>query len=267
MPAYSGFVTLIGAPTALLGAGMDWTLPPERDPRTARPGRPGGALHARERAHALLAIVLVAGSPVAYLALDAGHPEDVLAAAAATAGVLAAVRHRATLAAVLLTVAVLAKQTAVLALLPAALALPKPKLRVLAVPVIAALAVYGGLQLLRPDGAHTGVAAGSFFHPWQVWWPLGVPASPEWAAAGHGDITSPAWLAPIPHPLIVALALPLSLAWWWRGGATARARTRSRCSPCSRSSAACSTRGTSATTTCRWCSRSPRGRPRSAARR
>ena len=43
--------------------------------------------------------------------------------------------------------------------------------------------------------------------------------SPEWAAAGHGDITSPAWLAPIPHPLIVALALPLSLAWWRRGGA------------------------------------------------
>ena len=31
-------------------------------------------------------------------------------------------------------------------------------------------------------------------------------------------ITSPAWLAPIPHPLIVALALPLSLAWWWRAG-------------------------------------------------
>ncbi len=44
------------------------------------------------------------------------------------------------------------------------------------------------------------------------------PSDPEWAAAGHGDITSPAWLAPIPHPLIVALALPLSLAWWWRAG-------------------------------------------------
>ena len=65
-------------------------------------------------------------------------------------------------------------------------------------------------------------------------------------------MTSPAWLAPIPHPLIVALALPLSLAWWWRAGPTARARTRSRSSRCSRSSAACSIRGTSATTTCRW---------------
>ena len=26
MPAYSGFVTLLGAPTALLGAGLDWTF-------------------------------------------------------------------------------------------------------------------------------------------------------------------------------------------------------------------------------------------------
>ncbi len=220
MPAYSAFVSLIGAPAALLGAGMDWTFRLQALPGLLMLSGLAVALHApRERAHRLLAIALVAASPVAYLALDAGHPEDLLAAAAATAGVLAAVRRRATLAAVLLTVAVLAKQTAVLALLPAALALPKPKLRVLVFPVIAALAVYGGLQFLRPGGAHMGVAAGSYFHPWQVWWPLGVPSSPEWAAAGHGDITSPAWLAPIPHPLIVALALPLSLAWWRRGGA------------------------------------------------
>jgi len=218
MPAYSGFVSLIGAPTALLGAGMDWTFRLNAIPGVLALIGLAAALHARERAHALLAIVLVAGSPVAYLALDAGHPEDLLAAAAATAGVIAAVRTKATLAAVLLTIAVLAKQTAVLALLPAALALPKRKLRVLVVPVIAALAVYGGLQLLRPGGAHTGIAAGSFFHPWQIWWPLGVPADAAWAAAGHGDITSPAWLAPIPHPLIVALALPISLAWWWRAG-------------------------------------------------
>jgi hypothetical protein len=218
MPAYSGFVTLLGAPTALLGAGLDWTFRLNAIPGLLALAGLAGALLARERAHTLIGIVLVAGSPVAFLALHSGHPEDLLAAAAATGGVLAAVRRRATLAAVLLTIGVLAKQTAVLALLPAALALPKPKLRVLVAPVIAALAVYGGIQLLRPAGAHTAAFAGSFFHPWQVWWPLGVPSSREWAAAGHGEITSPAWLAPIPHPLIVALALPLSLAWWWRAG-------------------------------------------------
>jgi hypothetical protein len=223
IPAYSGFASLVGAPTALLGLGMDWTFRLNAIPGLLALVGLATALHARERAHAVLAILLVAASPAAYLALDAGHPEDVLAAAAATAGVLAAVRHKATLAAVLLTAAVLAKQTAVLALLPAALALPRPKLRVLVAPVAAALLVYGGVLVARPGGVaniagHTAAGAGSFFHPWQVWWPFGVPSSPEWAAAGHGDITSPAWLAPIPHPLIVLLALPLSLAWWRRAG-------------------------------------------------
>jgi hypothetical protein len=221
MPSYGAFVSLIGAPTALLGAGIDWTFRLNAIPGLLAMAGLATALHTRERAHTLLAIVLAVGSPVAYLALDAGHPEELLAAAAATAGVLAATRRRATLSAVLLTVAVLAKQTAVLALLPATLALPK--LRVLAAPVAAALLVYGGLQLMHPAGlanvaGQVGAGSGSFFHPWQVWWPLGVPSDPAWAAAGHGDTTSPAWLAPIPHPLIVALALPVSLAWWWRAG-------------------------------------------------
>jgi hypothetical protein len=223
VPAYSGFASLIGAPTAFLGLGIDWTFRLNALPGLLALVGLALALHARERAHALLAVLLVAASPAAYLALSAGHPEDVLAAAAAAAGVLAAVRRKATLSAALLTIGVLSKQTAVLALLPAALALPKPKLRVLAVPVAAALLVYGGVLLARPSGigdaaGHVGAGAGSFFHPWQVWWPLGVPSSAEWAAAGHGDITSPAWLAPIPHPLIVFLALPLSVAWWWRAG-------------------------------------------------
>jgi hypothetical protein len=218
-PAYGGFVTLLGAPISLLGAGMDATFRLQAIPGLLLVCGLAVSLSARERSHVLLAIALSAGSPVAYLALDAGHPEEVLAAAAATAGVLAAVRGRATTAAVLLAVAVVAKPTAVLALLPAALALPRPKLRALAIPVAAAAAVYGGLHFARPAGAHTGLAAGAFFHPWQVWWPLGVPSDPAWEAAGHGAITSPAWLAPIPHPLIAALALPFSALWWWRAGA------------------------------------------------
>ncbi len=217
-PAYAGFVTLIGAPLSLLGAGMDTTFRLDALPGMLVLCGFATSLHVRERSHALLAIALAAGSPVAFLALDAGHPEDVLAAGAAAAGVLAAVRGRATASAVLLAVAIVAKQTAVLALLPAAVALPRPKLRVLAIPVAAAAVVYGGLHFLRPAGAHTGVAAGFFFHPWQVWWPLGVPSTPAWEAAGHGAITSPTWLAPIPHPLIVALTLPLTALWWWRAG-------------------------------------------------
>jgi hypothetical protein len=211
-------VTLIGAPISLLGGGVDATFRLQAIPGLLVLAGLAVSLHVGDRKHALLAIVLAAGSPVAYFALEAGHIEDVLAAAAATAGVLAAVRGRATVSAALLTIAILAKQTAVLALLPAALALPKPKLRVLAAPVLAAALVYGGMQFLRSGSVHTGAAAGSFFHPWQVWWLFGVPSDPAWAAAGHGAQTSPAWLAPIPHPLIVALALPLSALWWWRAG-------------------------------------------------
>jgi hypothetical protein len=217
-PAYAGFVTLIGAPLSLLGAGMDATFRLQAIPGLLVLVGLAVSLHWSDRRNALLVIALAAGSPVAFLALAAGHPEDLLAAGAATAGVLAAVRSRATASAILLTVAIIAKQTAVLALLPAALALPKAKLRVLAAPVLAAALVYGGMHFLRPGAVPAGLAAGSFFHPWQVWWPLGVPSDPAWAAAGHGSLTSPAWLAPIPHPLIVALALPLSALWWWRAG-------------------------------------------------
>ena len=139
---------------------MDWTFRLQAIPGLLVLAGLAVALHApRERAHAAAGDRCSSPprrSPTSRS--TRGHPEDVLAAAAATAGVLAAVRTRATLAAVLLTVAVLAKQTAVLALLPAALALPRPKLRVLAFPVVAALLVYGGVQVLRPGGAHMGVA-------------------------------------------------------------------------------------------------------------
>ena len=250
MPAYSSFVSLVGAPTALLGAGMDWTFRLNAIPGLLALAGLAAALHARERAHTLLAIMLVAGSPVAYLALDTGHPEDLLAAAAATAGVLAAVRRRATLAAVLLTVAVLAKQTAVLALLPAALALPKPKLRVLAAPVDRALAVYGGIQLLRPAGAHTAAPpARSSTRGRSGGRSASRPArsGPRPATANHLARLAGADPAPADRPARTPAQPRLVVA----------RRTRSpredalALSRCSRSSAACSTRGTSAITTCR----------------
>src|SRR3954469_16527935 len=96
MPAYSGFATFVGAPTALLQLGYDWTFRINAIPGLLALAGLAVALHSTERAHTVFAIALSAGSPVAYLALDAGHPEDLLAAATAVAGVLAAVRRRAT---------------------------------------------------------------------------------------------------------------------------------------------------------------------------
>src|SRR5262249_9602785 len=62
------------------------------------------------------------------------------------------------------------------------------------------------------------MTTGDQFHPHQIWWPLGVDAPAAFTAAGHGVKTSPLWLRPITHPLIVALAVPLSIAAWMRKG-------------------------------------------------
>jgi hypothetical protein len=218
MPAYGGFVSFVGAPLSLLGGGLDTSFRLQALPGLLALAALAVALAAGNRRHAVLAIGLAAGSPVAYMALAAGHPEDVLAAAAAVGAVLFARNGRATAAGVLLAVAVVAKQTAVLAILPAAFALPRPRWRTVAIPVATGALVYGSLLLLHRNVHGSGLAAGAFFHPWQVWWPLGVPSDPAWEAAGHGATTSPAWLAPIPHPLIVALAVPLSALWYWRAG-------------------------------------------------
>jgi hypothetical protein len=79
--------------------------------------------------------------------------------------------------------------------------------------------------ILSRPAAHGGyVTAAVFFHPQQVWWLFGVPATHAFQAAGHGTRMGPAWLAPIPHPLIVALAVPLAALWWERGGRAARDR-------------------------------------------
>src|SRR3954468_23291273 len=62
MPAYSGFVTLLGAPTAMLHLGLDWTFRLNALPGLLALAGLAVALHTRERAHTLLAVALSAGS-------------------------------------------------------------------------------------------------------------------------------------------------------------------------------------------------------------
>ena len=49
------------------------------------------------------------------------------------------------------------------------------------------------------------------FHPWQVWWFFGDMDLPLPGPHARIARSAPAWLSPIPHPLIVVVALPLSL--------------------------------------------------------
>ena len=141
-----------------------------------------------------------------------------LAASASVGAVLAALRGRTSAAAVLLALAIVSKQWAVLAVLPAMLAAPQRQLRLGLTALAGAAAVLGPLALLAPDGQHALVSTSTLFHSQQVWWPFGVPLPAGADVPLNATAVAPGWLSALSHPLIVALAVPLSALWWRRGG-------------------------------------------------
>jgi len=231
-PAYSGFVTLVGAPATLLvdalagvdhlGRGMTAVFRLTALPGLVMLAVVGVLLGGESRRRGArplewgLVVALAAGSPIAYQALLYGHPEDLLAAAGSVLAVLAASHGRPLLAGTLLAAAIATKQWAVLAVLPTMLAAPRGAWRVAAIAATGAALVLVPLALAAPASHAPLITSGALFHPHQVWWPFGVPAPAEFTAAGHGELTAPTWLPAIPHPLIVALALPLAALWWRR---------------------------------------------------
>jgi glycosyl transferase family 87 len=223
MPAYSGFVTVVGGPASLLTGAlgghetMVFRL-------TALPGLLAlaavGVSVARSVRTQWWPVFLLAGAggAIAYSAIDYGHPEDLLATGCAVGAVLAARQGRVNWATALVVVGIGAKQWAVLALLPAAMAAPRQGLR-----IAVGGAIAGGLVVLVPmllaPAAHSSVTStGLLFHPHQVWWPFGVPATPDFIAAGHGTRMGPPWLQPLTHPMIVGAGVVLALVWYRRSG-------------------------------------------------
>lgn len=166
----------------------------------------------------LVVLLLAAANPLSYRALEIGHPEEILGAVLCVAAVIAALRDRPWLAAVLLGLALANKAWAVLAIGPVLLALREHRWRTL----LTAFAV-GGLFvapfLLNGAAREALTSAGStdaVFQPWQVFWPLGAHGE---EIRGFGNIlkpgyrSAPGWIAPITHPLIAFLVLPASLLW------------------------------------------------------
>ncbi len=224
LPGYSGFIIVVGAPAALLGEALGW-LDTAIFRLTALPGlaalavlavRLGGAARAARAPGWPLVIALAAGGPMGYQALLYGHPEDLLGASLAVLGVLAALDRRPTLASVLLLGAVVAKQWAVLAILPAVLATDRGRLRILLLAGLGTAAVLS-TQLFAIGGtAGTMVHTGTLFHPHQIYWPLGIDAPAAFTAAGHGELTAPAWLQGLTRPVLMGVAALLCAAWWVR---------------------------------------------------
>jgi hypothetical protein len=178
--------------------------------RMARAGRP-----LLERA-ALVGVCLAA-APVLDL-LDAGHPEEALAAALCVAAVLVAMGDRPVLTALALGAALAVKPWAVVAVGPVLLAAPRARVAVALGAFATAAAMYLPLLAVNSgqvvDGAH-GVATtnGWIFKPQQIWWPL---RTEQGFVDGISGFAGPAWVRAWSHPLVVAMALAISAAAGWR---------------------------------------------------
>jgi hypothetical protein len=172
----------------------------------------------------LTVLGLCVANPITLLALETGHPEELLGAVLCVAAVLAAMAERPVWSGVLLGLAVANQEWAVLAAGPVWLALADRRLRALATAgalagaILLPFALAGGF-LAQVKGA--AATSNLIFSPWQVWWFLGprlhrVIASEPWATR-----LEPGWLASGAHPLIVAVAVPLTVlcAWLRRRGA------------------------------------------------
>jgi Glycosyltransferase family 87 len=166
-------------------------------------------------------------NPLTFEALQAGHPEELLAAALAVAAVASAAEGAGWRAAILLGLALASKQWAVIAILPTLMALPERRIRGAAVAIgVAALLVLPGIIAspgafadVHDSAAHTG----RIVTPWSLWYPLGS----ETTRVLHVGTThllatiheAPPLVGSYSHPLIVllALAVPLALAYRRRG--------------------------------------------------
>jgi hypothetical protein len=187
----------------------------------------------RSRLARAVALAVCVANPITLVALEFGHPEELLGGCMCVAAVLLAARssgaaRRGALAAgVLLGLAVANKEWALVAAGPVLLALPPGRARACAAAVACAACalVLAPLLLVRAgsfasNSAAAAVPSGSIiFKPWQVWWFLGqhraLLPGPSGGLA-HGYRAGPAWTNLVSHPLILAVAAVLAVALWSR---------------------------------------------------
>src|SRR4051812_10013333 len=164
------------------------------------------------RGTAAMVLVLCAGNPITWRAFEMGHPEELLGGVLCVGAVLAAAARRRGWAGLLLGLALANKAWAVLAIGPVLIALPAGRWRAVAIAGAIAAVFTLPLLLAAPASAtpHGASASGAMFHPWQVWWFLGHMDLPVPGPDPRMARSAPAWLSPLPHPLIAMLAVPLS---------------------------------------------------------
>ncbi len=166
----------------------------------------------------VIVLALCTANPITLLALETGHPEELLGGVLCIAAVLAALGERPLWAGLLLGLAVANQEWAIVAAGPVLIALPAGRVRAMLAAAAAAAIILLPLLLAGRFFTQVGAAATPndlIFSPWQVWWFLGRHLHHVIAAAPWATRLSPAWLTGTAHPLIVASALPLTLLCIW----------------------------------------------------
>ncbi len=172
-----------------------------------------------------VALGVCVANPLTLLALEFGHPEELLGGALCVAAVLLAARDRPLWAGLALGLAIANKEWALLAMGPVLLALPSRRAlcmlsagAVVAI-ILAPLAIVGSSGFVAST---RGAAAppSTIFQPWQAFWFLGHHGTVVRGLFGElkpGYRTAPVWVGIVSHPLILAVSVPLTALAWRRG--------------------------------------------------
>lgn len=154
-------------------------------------------------------------NPLTFQALASGHPEEILTAALAVWAVLAAVENRPWRTALLLGLAIASKQWAVMAVLPALMALPARRLRVAFGAAAVVFALLLPTLVVAPstffDVQRHAASAGQVVGPWSLWYPFASVQTETYAVGGEHLAAqvhhAPPLAGALSHPLIVLLWL------------------------------------------------------------
>jgi len=177
-----------------------------------------------------LVLALLVASPISLLALEVGHPEELLGGALCLGAILLAAagdvsRRRALAAGVLLGLAIANKQWALLAAGPVLLPLPASRRLACCAAALAVAALIEAPLLVAATGTYvhassTAAAPGSgIFQPWQVWWFLGHHGPLVHGLFGEakpGYRTEPSWTSTLSHPLVLLAGLAVPFVLWLR---------------------------------------------------
>lgn len=162
-------------------------------------------------ANPLGVLVLYAFNPIVILAIFGGHPEEVLGAVLCVAAVLAAARDRAGWATAFLSLAVINKFWALVAVPVVIAVLPRHRLRVLIVTGVVCAVVLIPLIVEQANATGTtsavaGTGIGTIFNSAQLLWWFGRTS----------------WIVQHARDLIVVAGIACAGIWWFRGGRNAR---------------------------------------------